>query len=64
MTQAYSKKKETLRTANRTRTYDPPSSVLDALPLSLTRLKLGRLGMKFLYSGRTGMSICDNNARE
>lgn len=41
MTQAYSKKKETSRAA-RTRTYDPPISVLDALPLSLTRLKLGR----------------------
>lgn len=42
MTQAYSKKKETSRAANRTRTYDPPISVLDALSLSLTRLKLGR----------------------
>lgn len=42
MTQAYSKKKETSRAANRTRTHDPPISVLDALPLSLTRLKLGR----------------------
>lgn len=42
MMQAYSKKKETSRAANRTRTYDPPIGVLDALSLSLTRLKLGR----------------------
>ena len=53
MTQAYSKKKETLRAANRTRTHDPPISVLDALPRSLTRLKLGRsLGDKVPVVGK------------